>query len=159
MHYWTCITQYKLEALSGPSKNSQAKFKWMEADRHIFALMSVCGFQKASPVTLTCTNFIYSCTCLLISPFCRNYLPLRWAEMQEMGTRSSFVSARCSSAQPSPSARGKGCQDQGGAQVLIGSCLWVQTLSDPYKLWQLNILWWEIPHLQSPTDLHWIGST
>lgn len=145
MHYWTCVTQYKVIALSGPSKHSQAKSKWMEADRHIFAVMSVCGFQKASAVALTCTYFIHLCTCLLISPFCRNVLaPLMGRDTGD-GYIQQFCVCKMGISSAHPSSRRKGCQDQEGAQVLISSCLWVQSLLDPYKLRQLNILWWEIP--------------
>lgn len=57
------------------------------------------------------------------------------------GYTQQFCVCRMGISPAQPSARGKGHQDQGGAQVLIGSCLWVWSLSDSYKLWQLNILW------------------
>lgn len=101
MHYWTCITQYKLRALSNLSKNSQAKFKWTEADRHICALKAGCGFKKMSTVTLTCSNFIYLCTCLLSPPLCRNVLDPQTGGEAGHGCMHQFrVSA--SVHQPSP---------------------------------------------------------
>lgn len=121
MHYWTCITQYKLGALSRPSKNSQAKFKWMEADRHIFALTSVCGFQKASAVTLTCTNFKYSCTCLLFSPSCRNALAPQTG--RDTGDRfmQQFCVCRVGISPAHLSARRKGCQAKEEHRYLLGA--------------------------------------
>lgn len=121
MHYWTCITQYKLRALSGPSKNSQAKFKWMEADRHIFALMSVCGFQKASAVIWPAPNSYIPTPACSSHPSAGTYLPLRWAETQEMGTCSSFVSARWALAQPTYQPEGRGVRTKEEHRYSLGA--------------------------------------
>lgn len=158
MHYWTCITQYKLRALSKPSKNSLAKSKWTEADRHICALKAVCGFQKMCAATLTCSNFIYLCTCLLSPPLCRN------APATQLGTEAGhgctrglrvFAGLCISPAHPEI----RGVSDKDKHRYVLGAASGSSLFLDPYKLCRLNILWRGVTHHQSPTDLHWFGST